>query len=81
MDLVAYLAQLPPIKLTSLYESPYTCQAVMRSLPPLAKQYVVRLLFLDAGVPRGEGNRARNIVDCARPCLRIRIAYQGHRLT
>lgn len=53
MDLVAYLEQLAPIKLGSLYDSPYTCQAVMRSLPPLAKQYLMRLLFLDAGIPAG----------------------------
>ncbi len=51
---MAYFEQLPPIKLSNLYDSPYTCQAVMRSLPPLAKQYVVRLLFLDAGIPEGQ---------------------------
>lgn len=54
MDLVSYLEDLPPDRLARLYDSPYTCQAVLRSLPPLAKQYVMRLLFLDAGIPEGE---------------------------
>ncbi len=29
-----------------LYESPWTCQALFRSLPPLAKQYILRLLWI-----------------------------------
>ena len=53
MDLVSYLEDLPTERLGSLYDSPYTCQAVLRSLPPLGKQYVLRMLFLDAGIPEG----------------------------
>eukprot|EP01117_Protostelium_nocturnum_P003334 TRINITY_DN14309_c0_g1_i1.p1 TRINITY_DN14309_c0_g1~~TRINITY_DN14309_c0_g1_i1.p1 ORF type:complete len:464 (+),score=118.73 TRINITY_DN14309_c0_g1_i1:257-1648(+) len=34
----------------SLYQDPWTCQAIFRDLPPLAKQYVVRMLFLNAKV-------------------------------
>ncbi|KAL3681904.1 hypothetical protein R1sor_024860 [Riccia sorocarpa] len=44
------VAALPAAKLDDLYESPWTCQAVVRSLPPLAKQYVLRLLFVEAAV-------------------------------
>ncbi|GJP34082.1 hypothetical protein CLOM_g18549 [Closterium sp. NIES-68] len=46
-----YLASLPAAQLDRLYSSLYTCQAVLRSLPPLAKQYVLRLLFLTDPVP------------------------------
>ena len=52
VDFVTYLVQLPAIQLDKLYESRWTCQAVLRSLPPLAKQYVLRLVFLDS-VPQG----------------------------
>ena len=51
MDLASYLASLPRLKLDALYESPWTCRAVLRSLPPLAKQYVLRMLLLDGALP------------------------------
>lgn len=47
MNLVTYLEGLPALTLARLYESHWTCQAVLRSLPPLAKQYILRLLFVD----------------------------------
>lgn len=47
MDMVA---NLPAAKLDSLYSSHWTCQAVFRSLPSLAKMYVLRLLYLEAAV-------------------------------
>ncbi|GAQ85685.1 putative Transcription factor Tfb2 [Klebsormidium nitens] len=47
MDFIRYLSELPPVKLDRLYESHFTCQAVLRSLPPIAKQYVLRLLFIE----------------------------------
>ena len=53
MDLPSYLASLPRLKLDALYESPWTCRAVLRSLPPLAKQYVLRMLLLDSALPEG----------------------------
>ena len=53
MDLVRYLESLPPVTLPRLYESPFTCQALLRSLPVLPKQYIMRLLLQDAGVPAG----------------------------
>ena len=51
MDFNAYLTTLPPEQLTSLYDSPWTCQAVLRSLPPLAQHYVLQLLFLEQPIP------------------------------
>mmetsp|Transcript_4214 Transcript_4214/g.11879 ORF Transcript_4214/g.11879 Transcript_4214/m.11879 type:complete len:451 (+) Transcript_4214:289-1641(+) len=50
VNLVSYLEELPPVKLAKIYGSHWTCQAVLRSLPPLAKQYVLRLLFINTGI-------------------------------
>ncbi|KAK9092483.1 hypothetical protein Syun_027394 [Stephania yunnanensis] len=47
MDMVAAL---PELKLDKLYENTFICEAVLRSLPPLAKKYVLQLLFIDAPV-------------------------------
>ena len=51
MDFVSWLEGLPQETATKLYASHWACQAVLRGLPPLAKQYVLRLLFLDGPVP------------------------------
>jgi transcription initiation factor TFIIH subunit 4 len=51
MDFSAYLSTLPQEQLTYLYDSPWTCQAVLRSLPPLPQQFILRLLFLSEAVP------------------------------
>ena len=53
MDLLNYMRGLPSVLLGPLYDSPFTCQAVLRSLPAVAKQYVLRLLYLDVAVPQG----------------------------
>lgn len=50
MDFSQYLNSLPANQLSALYESPWTCQAVLRSLPPLAQQLVLRLLHIDEPV-------------------------------
>lgn len=42
-----YLEQLPPTTSSRLYTKPATCLAIFRLLPPLAKQYVMSLLFTD----------------------------------
>ncbi|XP_073038473.1 general transcription and DNA repair factor IIH subunit TFB2 isoform X2 [Primulina eburnea] len=47
MDMVA---SLPAIKLDRLYENSFICEAILRSLPPLAKKYVLQLLYVDAAV-------------------------------
>ena len=36
-----------------LYDSPWTCRAVVRALPPLAQAYVTRMLFLEEPVLGG----------------------------
>ncbi|KAK1260257.1 hypothetical protein QJS04_geneDACA001909 [Acorus gramineus] len=47
MDMVAAL---PATKLDKLYENPFICEAVLRSLPPLAKKYALQLLFIDSPI-------------------------------
>ncbi|XP_071706463.1 general transcription and DNA repair factor IIH subunit TFB2-like [Rutidosis leptorrhynchoides] len=44
MDMVA---SLPAMKLDKLYENAFICEAILRSLPPLAKKYVLQLLYMD----------------------------------
>ncbi|XP_020525409.1 RNA polymerase II transcription factor B subunit 2 isoform X2 [Amborella trichopoda] len=47
MDMVAAL---PASKLDSLYTNTFFCEAVLRSLPPVSKMYVLRMLYIDAAV-------------------------------
>ncbi|OAY24793.1 general transcription and DNA repair factor IIH subunit TFB2 [Manihot esculenta] len=47
MDMVA---SLPTMKLDKLYTNPFICQAILRSLPPLAKKYVLEMLYIDGPV-------------------------------
>lgn len=49
-DFMDMVANLPAAKLDNLYDSHWTCQAVYRSLPSLAKMYVLRLLYLEVAV-------------------------------
>eukprot|EP01134_Creolimax_fragrantissima_P000829 CFRG0829T1 len=44
----------PPIVLSSLYEHPLSCLAVFRTLSPLARHYVVRLLYSKEPVARDD---------------------------
>ncbi len=53
MELAAYLVALPRDTLDALYESRWTCLAVLRSLPPLGSQYLLRMLLVDAPVTQG----------------------------
>ncbi|NBS71265.1 hypothetical protein EBT31_20505, partial [bacterium] len=46
------ILDLQPDRLDALYESQWTCMATFRALPPLAKHYVMRLLFIES-VPLG----------------------------
>lgn len=48
MDLTTYLQGLSDAKRQPLYDSPWTCQALLRSLPSLAQQYVLRLLYVES---------------------------------
>jgi transcription initiation factor TFIIH subunit 4 len=51
MEFSRYLNGLPFEQLAVLYESPWTCLAVLRSLPSLSQQLVLRLLFIDEPIP------------------------------
>ncbi|KAK6917534.1 Transcription factor Tfb2, C-terminal domain [Dillenia turbinata] len=44
MDMVSAL---PAMKLDMLYENPFICEAILRSLPPLAKKYVLQMLYIE----------------------------------
>jgi hypothetical protein len=52
MDFTEYLQDLPVEQLKRLYDSPWTCQAVLRSLPSLCQHLVLILLFPAEPVPR-----------------------------
>lgn len=43
MDMVA---SLPATKLDNLYHNAFICEAILRSLPPLAKKYVLQMLYI-----------------------------------
>ncbi|XP_022724545.1 RNA polymerase II transcription factor B subunit 2-like isoform X2 [Durio zibethinus] len=47
MDMVA---SLPAIKLDMLYRNQFICEAILRSLPPLAKKYVLQMLYIDVPI-------------------------------
>ena len=49
-DLHGYLETLPETIFDRLYNHPATCLAVFRDLPVLAKQYVMRILFVEQPV-------------------------------
>uniref|UniRef100_A0A672MWU3 General transcription factor IIH subunit 4 n=1 Tax=Sinocyclocheilus grahami TaxID=75366 RepID=A0A672MWU3_SINGR len=51
-NLHEYLKELSPEILDRLYNHPATCLAVYRELPSLAKNYVMRMLFLDHPLPQ-----------------------------
>lgn len=50
MEFSAYLSGLPFEQLAVIYQRPWTCLAVLRSLPSLSQQLVIRLLFLDEAI-------------------------------
>jgi len=47
-----YLKTLPQDVLDNLYNHPATCLAVYRELPPLAKQLIVRLIYIEQAIPQ-----------------------------
>lgn len=53
MDLVKYVSNCTSETRDQLYDSPWTCQALFRSLSPLAKQYILRLLYTDEPIGKG----------------------------
>eukprot|EP01083_Nonionella_stella_P098987 278434_1 len=52
-DILSYLIAQNDNTLCRLYRDTFTALTVFRSLPPLAKQYVMRLLCLDAALSKG----------------------------
>ena len=46
-----------------LYDSPWTCRAVVRAIPPLAQAYLMRMLFLDESMPAGVQPRQATLND------------------
>lgn len=69
LNVFEYLEKLPPDALDKLYgkgvehgaaagqstksHGQWTCRALLQSLPQLAKQYVMRLLFVEGSVDKG----------------------------
>lgn len=51
-NLTTFLQTLPSQKIVGLYKYQWTCQAVFRSLPTVARQYVLRLLYVDQPIPQ-----------------------------
>ena len=48
----SYLKTLESETLSELYNHPATCLAVFRELPDLAKQFVMRLFYVEQAVPQ-----------------------------
>ena len=51
---VGFLSDMNSRQINHLYQSPWACLSVLRSLPPLAKHYVMRLIYVDVGIAREE---------------------------
>lgn len=51
--LLPFLESLPPAAVEAAYASRWTCAALVRALPPLAKHVVMRLVHVDTAVPTG----------------------------
>lgn len=66
LSLLAYLQSLPPAQADALYASRWTCAALLRALPPLAKQAVLRLVHVEEAVPAGALTKA-----CVSRTLRV----------
>ncbi len=73
-DIVRWAAHAPE-QLNALYESPYAVQCIFRALPPIARLYVSRMLYVDSSATGGIG------IDGFRECLRRRQrAHDRHDL-
>ena len=67
--LIAYLKTLPADTLSILYDHPATCLAVFRELPSLAKQFVLRLLYVEQPVPKAVVSSWVNSAQCGNQAL------------
>lgn len=52
IDLQEYLKSKPQNVIESLYNYPSICLAVYRELPEIARQFVIRILFVEQPVPQ-----------------------------
>ncbi|XP_021726433.1 RNA polymerase II transcription factor B subunit 2-like [Chenopodium quinoa] len=50
-NFIDMVASLPAVKLDLLYANPFICEAILRSLSPLAKKYVLQMLYIDTPIP------------------------------
>lgn len=53
LDLASYVANLAAEVREEVFASSWTAQALFRALSPLAKQYILRLVYIDGGVSSG----------------------------
>ena len=67
--LIAYLKTLDAVTLSELYNHPATCLAVFRELPVLAKQFVLRLLYVEQSVPKAVVSSWVNAAQCGSQAL------------
>ena len=58
---VGFLSDMNSRQINHLYQSPWACLSVLRSLPPLAKHYVMRLIYVDVGIAREEIERGSRL--------------------
>ncbi|XP_043995114.1 general transcription factor IIH subunit 4 [Gambusia affinis] len=83
-NLHEYLRELNPEILDRLYNHPATCLAVYRELPSLAKNYVMRMLFLDQPLPQAavalwvQKNSQRDHDDCVAVLTGLRLWHSQH---
>lgn len=53
LDLLTYFENLKPAVRSDLYTSPWICLAVFRNLAPLARTYIMRLLYVPEPFAKG----------------------------
>lgn len=51
MKIFEYLSSLSQNELEDLYQDQWTCKAILRTLPPRAKQYILKMLMIDYPIP------------------------------
>jgi hypothetical protein len=71
LDLASYIANLSADIKGLVYSSSWTAQALFRALTPLAKQFILRLIYADGGVQQGalcfeQSRSARLILNSSR---------------
>uniref|UniRef100_A0A3Q2GAS3 General transcription factor IIH subunit 4 n=1 Tax=Cyprinodon variegatus TaxID=28743 RepID=A0A3Q2GAS3_CYPVA len=83
-NLHEYLRELNPDILDRLFNHPATCLAVYRELPSLAKNYVMRMLFLDQPLPQAavalwvKKDSQKDHDDCVSVLTGLRLWHSQH---